>query len=376
MVQEPPRLNVQHQASISALWVLCADIFDNSAGTRLFGFIGGGSAVGQLLGSMFVVSEVKITAAAQRANPANPANPGKGLSTGPPTYLILVAAALLLAVAFLSFGLSESGKKLRPDMDIMSKHPIMDPECDKSKIVNIQQERMFKAPAMIVSILSAAKGQISNSMECSLLILRSPYLLAICAYILLQCCTSSQLYFTKAKVVSSQIQHADDRTTYYGLVNVMTATSIFSMQMLATGRIIRRFGLSTTLLMSPIIAFLGMLLILICPASTTAWVIAGAEITRKVAGNALTKPAREILFTVVSKKEKYLAKVFIDLVVMRLGDTAAAAMFEAFDVRSGLQFRAFLCMSCFMCLCWAFCALNLGYQHRQMNARKNVKAIL
>ena len=49
---------------------------------------------------------------------------------------------------------------------------------------------------------------------------------------------------------------------------------------------------------------------------------------RKLLGYALVRPAREVLFTVVSREEKYKAKLTIDAVVQRLGDTVAALMFE------------------------------------------------
>lgn len=52
------------------------------------------------------------------------------------------------------------------------------------------------------------------------------------------------------------------------------------------------------------------------------------EAVRKLLGYSLVRPAREVLFTVVSREEKYKAKVTIDAVVQRLGDTMAALVFE------------------------------------------------
>lgn len=45
----------------------------------------------------------------------------------------------------------------------------------------------------------------------------------------------------------------------------------------------------------------------------------------------LTRPARETLFTVVSPDEMYKAKIFIDTVIVRLGDTVAAGLFQLFE---------------------------------------------
>lgn len=42
----------------------------------------------------------------------------------------------------------------------------------------------------------------------------------------------------------------------------------------------------------------------------------------------VTRPGRELLFTVVSQDEKYKAKVCIDVIVQRLGDATAAGMYK------------------------------------------------
>jgi len=43
---------------------------------------------------------------------------------------------------------------------------------------------------------------------------------------------------------------------------------------------------------------------------------------RRVGEYALSKPAREVLFTVVSREEKYKAKNFIDTAISRAGDAS------------------------------------------------------
>jgi len=40
-----------------------------------------------------------------------------------------------------------------------------------------------------------------------------------------------------------------------------------------------------------------------------------AEVARKIVSYSLARPARESLFTVVSRREKYAAKIFMDTVV-------------------------------------------------------------
>jgi AAA family ATP:ADP antiporter len=52
-------------------------------------------------------------------------------------------------------------------------------------------------------------------------------------------------------------------------------------------------------------------------------------VTRRVGEFALSKPARETLFTAVPREDRYKAKNFIDTVVYRGGDVAAAWAFAS-----------------------------------------------
>jgi len=68
------------------------------------------------------------------------------------------------------------------------------------------------------------------------------------------------------------------------------------------------------------------------------WVtVAVSETLRKVTTYVVTRPGRELLFTVVSQDEKYKAKVCIDVIVQRLGDAAAAGLFEVLTIALGGQ---------------------------------------
>jgi AAA family ATP:ADP antiporter len=53
-------------------------------------------------------------------------------------------------------------------------------------------------------------------------------------------------------------------------------------------------------------------------------VLAAFEVARRAGNFALSKPAREALFTIVPRAEKYKAKGLIDTFVYRGGDTAGA----------------------------------------------------
>jgi AAA family ATP:ADP antiporter len=91
-------------------------------------------------------------------------------------------------------------------------------------------------------------------------------------------------------------------------------------------------------------------------------VLAVCQVARRSLDFALTKPAREVLFTMVERAEKYKAKSFIDTFVYRGGDAFAAAGFEALP--AGVIAAAMTAV----CGAWAIVGLVLGRWNRRVPA--------
>ncbi len=53
------------------------------------------------------------------------------------------------------------------------------------------------------------------------------------------------------------------------------------------------------------------------------------QVARRAGNFAIARPTREVLFTVLSREDKYKAKSFIDTVVYRLGDQVGAWSYAA-----------------------------------------------
>lgn len=67
------------------------------------------------------------------------------------------------------------------------------------------------------------------------------------------------------------------------------------------------------------------------------------QVLRRAGNFAIARPAREMLFTVIGREEKYKSKNFIDTVVYRGGDTASAWAFAGLaSLGLGLSAIAFL----------------------------------
>jgi len=89
-------------------------------------------------------------------------------------------------------------------------------------------------------------------------------------------------------------------------------------------------------------------------------------VVRKVTGYAIIRPAREVLFTVVSRAEKYSAKLVIDMVVQRAGDSIAAAAFQLLDVQLQLGIGGVAVAGCLTCGAWLLAAVRLGQMYTQI----------
>ena len=82
-----------------------------------------------------------------------------------------------------------------------------------------------------------------------------------------------------------------------------------------------RFGMATTLGLVPFLMIGGWLIVAAIPLLA---VLIGLQIARRAGNYAITRPGREMLFTLVDTETRYKAKPVIDIVVYRGGDMVTA----------------------------------------------------
>ncbi len=91
---------------------------------------------------------------------------------------------------------------------------------------------------------------------------------------------------------------------------------------------------------------------------------------QRTANFALSNPAREVLFTVVDREEKYKAKYLIDGVVFRGGDALSGWIFDMLRV-AGLQLSSIAMLAVPIAAVWFALALGLGRaQERRARAEQ------
>ena len=88
------------------------------------------------------------------------------------------------------------------------------------------------------------------------------------------------------------------------------------------------------------------------------------SVLRRVGEYALSKPAREVLFTVVSREEKYKAKNFIDTAVSRGGDASTGWLVSGIKALGVTTTHIAWALVPFMLL-WAWLSHWLAAQQRR-----------
>ncbi len=154
---------------------------------------------------------------------------------------------------------------------------------------------------------------------------RSPYLAAIVGYVLCTACAATFMYLEQAKVVHAELADRVARTSYFANIDFWTAVVTLALQTLVAGAALRRFGPGVVLLVLPLVQVVGISVLSLAPSLTA---LAVLQVIGKSATHGLTRPARELLFTVVSRDDKYRAKHAIDTIAYRLGDLASSWLYK------------------------------------------------
>ncbi|MSP49292.1 MAG: MFS transporter [Alphaproteobacteria bacterium] len=291
---------------VSVFWALMVDVFDSGQGKRLFGLIAAGATVGAILGSSLTASMVQ--------------------SVG--STVLLVASILLLELAVFSVRrLSRLAEGLR------------------------------REPGA-----SPAEAPIGGGVLAGLThTLRSPYLLNIGVYILLYAITSTFLYFQQAQIAADAFTDRAARTAFFARIDLLVNVLTLVIQIFLTSRILGALGVALTLAALPLFNVIGFATLSMVP---VVGALVAFQVARRVGNFALARPTREILFTVVTREDKYKAKNFIDTVVYRAGDQIGSWAY-ALLVFLGLGMTGISIVAVPLSVAWVMSSLWLGRRQEE-----------
>jgi len=265
---------------VSIFWQMIVDLFTSEQGKRLFGFIAAGATLGAIAGSLFTVSTVEH------------------LAQG----FLMVGAAVMLEVAVFCV------RRLSRLSPALSSRP------------------QGEAPQQPIggTLLGGIRDALSSS-----------YLLNVSLFLLLYAVTSTFLYFQQAAVVSHSFESRAAQTAFFATVDLGVNVLTLVVQLFLTGRILKRFGVGTTLSMLPLFSVLGFGAVALLPTLSS---VVGFQLIRRAGNFAIARPTREVLFTVLPREDRYKSKSFIDTFVYRLGDQFGAwsvAGFRGLGISAG-----------------------------------------
>lgn len=285
---------------VSIFWSVLADSFSSDQGKRLFGFIAAGGTAGTLVGPALTALLAPLIGAAG---------------------LTLLAAALLEAALRCYRGLiRRTGGGIRATAD------------------------------------RAVGGGVVAGLT---LIARSPYLAAIVVYMLLHTSIATLIYFEQARIVGAAFADTASRAQFFAIVDLAVSILTLALQMLVAGRAIRRIGIGGALALLPLAALAAFAALACDPRPL---VLGVAQVVRRSADYALSRPAREVLYTVVSREAKYKAKSVIETLVYRGGD-AASGWLAAGIAAAGASFAGVAALAALPILGWILISFWLGRRH-------------
>ncbi len=293
--------------NLSVFWSFMTDIYSKSQARRVFGFIAAGTTVGAILGPSLTASLVD--------------------ELGADGLLLLSASLLIVPVIVIPV--------LRRLNDAQGRDPAAQSEQGARLVLGTNPFSGF-------SILFTDR-----------------YLLGIAAFILFYVTINTFVYFELQDLTREY--SLEFRAKIWSWIEISTNVLTLITAALVTSRIVIRLGMPTALAMVPSLIAVGILALVAAPVLI---VLAIFHITRRVGNYAITRPSREMLFTVLNRETRFKAKPIIDVAVYRGGDVLTAWLFTLLADKLGLGLAGIALVIGGVAIAWTLIAIWLGRSYR------------
>jgi len=290
---------------VSVFWSFISNIFSKEQAPRLFGFIASGASIGAILGP-----SIPILFANQ---------------VGTMNLLIIAGIILLIPVPLISWL-----KKIK--FSELQNHNID---------IDVHKNTIRK------DFLSGFSSLIKN-----------PYLISISLFILFYVVMNTFVYFELRKLLIDFDR--DARTQIWASIDLIVNILAIVTAIFFTSRITTRCGMPATLALIPTIMILGWIVVAISPILLF---LIGLQIIRRAGNYSITKPGREMLFTLVDNEARYKVKPVIDIVVYRGGDMLTAWFYTFLTATVGLGLSGISIIATIIASFWALTGLYLGNRY-------------
>jgi AAA family ATP:ADP antiporter len=293
---------------VSVFWSFMADIFSKDQAGRLFSIIAAGASLGAIVGPLLsgVLAQFMTVES-----------------------MILIAAFILLLPVPLIYYLDHAGR---------------------TQLGNVRQGATA-INAIGGNPLSGFREFVSN-----------PYLLGIGVFIILYTGIGSFVYFEQKNLLAQYDR--ETRTMIYGYRDALVNTLTYLLAFFVTGRLVTRVGMPVALAIVPLVLVFGMLVLAFSPVLLVA---VGMHVVAKAGNYGVTRPAREVLFTLVDREDRFKTKPVIDIVAYRGGDVIMGWLFTGLSQGVGMGMAGIAVVGAGIAALWAAVGLLLGrsYNRRQ-----------
>jgi AAA family ATP:ADP antiporter len=284
----------------AVFWGFMTDLFTNEQGKRLFGFIAVGGSLGGMLGPIITASLVR------------------NVPTG--VLLLICAGMLEIAAQSVRFFPAEFRQDDSKSPDDAAEKPI--------------------------------GGKFWDGVT---RICKSPYLFGLFLFIFLYTFTSTWAYFQQAELTKAGFADKAARTAFFAKLDLSVNTLTLFLQIFVTGRLMKFLGVTVTLLFMPVLSLFGFTAMALAPVLP---VLAAFQIARRASTFAFMRPAREVLFTVLPREDKYKAKSFIDTFGYRCGDQFGISYSGLKALGFGMSAISYIAVP--IIACWCLLGVWLG----------------
>jgi AAA family ATP:ADP antiporter len=187
------------------------------------------------------------------------------------------------------------------------------------------------------------------------MLLSNPYLISIALFIFLYTGISSFIYFELKNLLSDLSR--PERSVIWAQMDLAVNVLSISMGLFVTGRIVSSFGMPVTIALVPVMVCIGLLVLAISPLLGVVMIL---QIIRRAGNYGVTRPAREMLFTLVDRETRFKAKPVIDIVAYRGSDMLMAWLFTGLTQGLGLGLAAVAAIGAGIAALWSLVGVYLG----------------
>jgi ATP:ADP antiporter, AAA family len=306
-------VGVFNMTAVSQFWSFAADVYTPEQGKRLFAVLGIGSSVGAVAGAALA----------------------KSLAPMGPAWLMSGAAGILIVcVGLFAWVGAREGSPGRKGHEAHHEEPLVHEHVARI----LARDKYLLLIAGLTLLLNFVRSNGDYLLDRTLL---------------------AALAEAKSHGANPSTFVTSFKATYFEWINITGVV----LQLFAVSRIMNRIGVRYALLVLPAVAFLEYGTYLVMPILS---VFTVAKVAESSIEYSLQNTARQALFLVSSRIEKYVGKTVVDTVVVRAGDALTSVVVLAAS-RAAMSTQAFATLNLVLISVWVAAVFAIGRE----NARRS-----